>query len=64
MSGRDCSPSYQFKLHMYFVNSTNVGPSKDPFLDQVSEFSVLFGAELDAEVINCYKSVGNTLVKF
>ncbi|KAF3321056.1 endoribonuclease Dicer 1 isoform X1 [Carex littledalei] len=52
LSGRDCSPSYQFKLHMYFVNSANVGTSKDPFLDQVSEFSVLFGAELDAEVLS------------
>lgn len=35
---------------MYAVECENVGHSKDPFLTQVSEFAVLFGNELDAEV--------------
>ncbi|KAJ4773845.1 Endoribonuclease Dicer [Rhynchospora pubera] len=52
LSGRDCSHSCQFKLHMYYVNSVNVGTSKDSFLDQASNFSVLFGSELDAEVLS------------
>lgn len=35
---------------MYAVKSENIGHSKDPFLTQVSDFAVLFGNELDAEV--------------
>lgn len=47
---------------MYCVNSANMGTSKEPFLNQVSEFSVLFGAELDAEVTNSYRSVAKPLI--
>lgn len=36
---------------MYAMKCENVGHSKDPFLTQVSEFAVLFGNELDAEVV-------------
>lgn len=36
---------------MYAVKCENVGHSKDPFLTQVSDFAVLFGNELDAEVV-------------
>ena len=35
---------------MYAVKCVNNGTSKDPFLTEVSEFAVLFGNELDAEV--------------
>ena len=35
---------------MYAVECVNSGASKDPFLTQVSEFAVIFGNELDAEV--------------
>lgn len=35
---------------MYTVQCVNVGSSKDLFLTQVSNFAVLFGSELDAEV--------------
>lgn len=35
---------------MYAVKCLNVGSSKDPFLTHVSEFAVVFGNELDAEV--------------
>lgn len=36
---------------MYVVKCENIGQSKDPFLTQVSDFAVLFGNELDAEVV-------------
>jgi endoribonuclease Dicer len=36
---------------MYTIKCENVGHSKDPFLTQVSDFAVLFGTELDAEVV-------------
>lgn len=36
---------------MYAVKCENIGHSKDPFLTQVSNFAVLFGNELDAEVV-------------
>lgn len=36
---------------MYDVKSENIGHSKDPFLTQVSDFAVLFGNGLDAEVV-------------
>ncbi|XP_048230330.1 endoribonuclease Dicer homolog 1 isoform X2 [Ricinus communis] len=39
-------------LYMYAVKCVNSGASKDPFLTQVSEFAVLFGNELDAEVLS------------
>lgn len=35
---------------MYVVKCVNVGSTKDSFLTQVSEFALLFGNELDAEV--------------
>lgn len=48
--GDDCTNSKIFQLYMYSVKCVNVGSSKDPFLIQVSDFAVLFGNELDAEV--------------
>lgn len=51
LSGKDsCDNSRTFNLCMYAIKCINVGFSKDPFLTQVSEFAVLFGNELDAEV--------------
>ena len=51
LSGRDvCDSSKLFHLYMYAVKCENVGSSKDPFLNQVSDFAVIFGNELDAEV--------------
>jgi hypothetical protein len=38
-------------LYMYTIKCENVGHSKDPFLTQASDFAVLFGTELDAEVV-------------
>jgi endoribonuclease Dicer len=32
----------------------DVGTSKDPFLAQLSDFSVIFGNELDAEVCSIF----------
>ncbi|KAM0946851.1 hypothetical protein DsansV1_C08g0079921 [Dioscorea sansibarensis] len=53
LCGRDdCHSSKIFQLYMYSVKCTNSGVSKDPFLTQVSEFAVLFGNELDAEVLS------------
>nr|XP_010934025.1 endoribonuclease Dicer homolog 1 [Elaeis guineensis] len=53
LSGRDgCQNSEMFHLYMYAVKCVNVGTSKDPFLTQVSDFAVLFGSELDAEVLS------------
>ncbi|XP_024996243.1 endoribonuclease Dicer homolog 1 isoform X3 [Cynara cardunculus var. scolymus] len=53
LSGRDeCDNSNFFPLYMYVVKCLNVGSSKDPFLTQVSEFAVLLGNELDAEVLS------------
>lgn len=37
-------------LYLYGVRCLNIGTSNDPFLTQVSNFAVLFGNELDAEV--------------
>lgn len=51
LSGTDvCDNSKPHHLYMYAVKCINIGSSKDPFLTQVSEFAVLFGNELDAEV--------------
>ena len=51
LSGRDGCQSSQFiKLYMYSVNCVNIGTSKDPFVTQLSNFALIFGNELDAEV--------------
>lgn len=53
LSGRDePDNSKNYPLYMYVVKCLNVGSSKDPFLTQVSEFAVLLGNELDAEVLS------------
>ncbi|URE26504.1 hypothetical protein MUK42_18017 [Musa troglodytarum] len=53
LSGSEgCNSSEFHELHMYAVNCVNVGTSKDPFLAQVSCFAILFGNELDAEVLS------------
>ncbi|XP_027353057.1 endoribonuclease Dicer homolog 1 [Abrus precatorius] len=53
LSGKDaCNNSKLLHLYMYAVKCENVGHSKDPFLTQVSDFAVLFGNELDAEVLS------------
>ncbi|XXG76282.1 hypothetical protein AAC387_Pa08g0661 [Persea americana] len=53
LSGRDgCDNSKLVRLYMYAVKCVNVGTSKDSFLTQVSDFAVLFGSELDAEVLS------------
>ncbi|KAK9145881.1 hypothetical protein Sjap_005784 [Stephania japonica] len=39
-------------LYLYVVKCENIGFSKDPFLTQVSDFALLFGNELDAEVLS------------
>lgn len=51
--GKDgCNSSRLVHLYMYAVKCVNFGSSKDPFLTQVSDFVVLFGNELDAEVLS------------
>ncbi|OVA19920.1 Ribonuclease III domain [Macleaya cordata] len=53
LSSRDgYQNSKMVHLHMYVVKCVNIGASKDPFLSQVSDFAVLFGNELDAEVLS------------
>ncbi|CAI9103564.1 OLC1v1002075C1 [Oldenlandia corymbosa var. corymbosa] len=53
LSGREnCDHSKLFRVYMYEIKCINIGYSKDPFLTQVSEFAVLFGNELDAEVLS------------
>ncbi|KAM0858796.1 hypothetical protein ACQ4PT_047614 [Festuca glaucescens] len=53
LSGKNGYRSSQFiKLYMYSVNCIDVGTSKDPFLAQLSNFSIIFGNELDAEVLS------------
>ncbi|KAL2468872.1 Endoribonuclease Dicer-like protein 1 [Forsythia ovata] len=53
LSARDgCEDSNLFHLYMYVFKCENIGFSKDPLLNQVSEFAVLFGSELDAEVLS------------
>lgn len=44
------SDSKLVHVYMYGVKCVDVGSSKDPFLTQVSDFAVLVGNELDAEV--------------
>ncbi|CAH2039182.1 unnamed protein product [Thlaspi arvense] len=54
LSGKEvCESSKQlFHLYMYSVKCVDSGSSKDPFITEVSEFAVLFGNELDAEVLS------------
>ncbi|KAA8520803.1 hypothetical protein F0562_014925 [Nyssa sinensis] len=52
LSGGDVCNNSKLFLYMYAVKCVNLGSSKDPFLTQVSEFAVLFGNELDAEVLS------------
>ncbi|GAB4861487.1 Dicer-like protein 1 [Ancistrocladus abbreviatus] len=53
LSGRaGCDDSKLFHLYLYAVKCENVGSTVDPFLTQVSDFAVLFGTELDAEVLS------------
>lgn len=52
LSGRDLgSDSKLIHVYMYSVKCVDIGSSKDPFLTQVSDFAVLLGNELDAEVL-------------
>lgn len=61
MSGKDVCDNSKLHLYMYDVKCVNIGSSKDPFLTRVSDFAVLFGNELDAEVccFNSYLQCGN-----
>ncbi|MBA0605106.1 hypothetical protein Godav_017717 [Gossypium davidsonii] len=53
LSGRDgVDDSKIHCLYMYTIKCVNNGSSKDPFLTKVSDFAVLFGKELDAEVLS------------
>ncbi|KAL0355924.1 UNVERIFIED_CONTAM: Endoribonuclease Dicer1 [Sesamum radiatum] len=52
LAGKSCNDSKLFHLYMYSIKWENVGFSKDPLLTQVSEFAILFGNELDAEVLS------------
>ncbi|KAH1130295.1 hypothetical protein J1N35_001673 [Gossypium stocksii] len=53
LSGRDgVDDSKIHRLYMYTIKCVNNGSSKDPFLTKVSDFAVLFGKELDAEVLS------------
>ncbi|CAA0826798.1 Endoribonuclease Dicer homolog 1 [Striga hermonthica] len=52
LSGKDSDDSKLFRLYMYSVKCENVGFSKDPLLAQVSKFAILFGNELDTEVLS------------
>ncbi|ERN08097.1 endoribonuclease Dicer homolog 1 [Amborella trichopoda] len=47
----DCHESELIKLFIYKVKCTNIGNTKDPFLTQASDFALLFGSELDSEVL-------------
>ncbi|KAL5989061.1 Dicer-like protein 1 [Asimina triloba] len=47
-----CDHTKLVRLYMYAVKCENIGTSKDVFLTQVSDFAVLFGKELDAEVLS------------
>ncbi|KAL9155827.1 hypothetical protein ABFS82_09G032700 [Erythranthe guttata] len=52
LSGNGCDDSKLFHLHMYSIKCENIGFSKDPLLVNVSDFAILFGSELDAEVLS------------
>ncbi|EPS68154.1 hypothetical protein M569_06619, partial [Genlisea aurea] len=51
LSGNGCDDAKSFRLYMYYIKCENFGISKDPLLTQVSEFAILFGQELDSEVL-------------
>lgn len=62
LPGKDeCDSSKMVNLYMYTVKCVNIGSSKDPFLTQASEFALLLGNELDAEVC-CRPSCCSLLV--
>ncbi|KAI4385111.1 hypothetical protein MLD38_003171 [Melastoma candidum] len=50
--GDNCSDPELLRLHVYAVSCINMGSSKDPFLTQISDFAILFGNKLDAEVLS------------
>lgn len=53
LSGKEtCDDSKLLHLYMYSIKCVNTGSLKDPFLINVSEFAVIFGKELDAEVLS------------
>ncbi|KAL9251943.1 Endoribonuclease Dicer homolog 1-like protein [Drosera capensis] len=53
LSGRGaCDNTKMFQLRMYAVKCENIGCTSDPFLTEVSDFAVLFGSTLDAEVLS------------
>uniref|UniRef100_A0A803NSH9 Endoribonuclease Dicer homolog 1 n=1 Tax=Cannabis sativa TaxID=3483 RepID=A0A803NSH9_CANSA len=52
LSGKEVCNNPKLHLFMYDVKCVNAGYSKDPFLTRVSDFALLFGNELDAEVLS------------
>ncbi|CAM8960945.1 unnamed protein product [Rhodiola kirilowii] len=53
LSGKEaCTHSKLVHVYMYAVQSVNIGSSNDAFITHVSEFAILFGQELDAEVLS------------
>lgn len=51
LSGKDgCTNSNPVHVYMYAIQFENIGSSTDAFINHVSEFAILFGRELDAEV--------------
>ncbi|KAF6137646.1 hypothetical protein GIB67_030538 [Kingdonia uniflora] len=53
LTGKDgCDNTKLVHLHMYAITCKDIGTSKDSFLTQVSEFAVLSGNKLDAEVLS------------
>lgn len=65
LSGKDvCDNLQQLHLYMYVVKCVNIGSSKDPFLSRVSDFAVVFGNELDAEVYHVNLHLELTMLIF
>ncbi|KAL3819351.1 hypothetical protein ACJIZ3_005256 [Penstemon smallii] len=52
LTGKGSADSKLFRLYMYSIKCETAGFSKDSLLTQVSEFAVLFGNELDVEVLS------------
>ncbi|XP_050385155.1 endoribonuclease Dicer homolog 1 [Argentina anserina] len=53
LTGRDLvNEAKMIHVYMYTVTCVDIGSSKDPFLTQVSDFAVILGNELDAEVLS------------
>ncbi|KAM5555821.1 endoribonuclease Dicer [Rosa sericea] len=53
LAGRDLGNEAKLiHVYMYSVKCVDIGSSKDPFLTQVSDFAILLGNELDAEVLS------------